>query len=281
MALRKVVVTGGNSGIGFALCKQLAVEDGCHVYLGSRSEERGQSAVDSILADNKDASIELLVIDVSSDESVAAAAAKLAGVTLYGLCNNAGAGLAHGLTAPEILEVNLEGPRRVCEAFIPLLDKEVGRIVNTGSGLGPMYVKGQAMGKPLGNATAEQKACLMSFDVTWEQVQGVVAIEDNFQEGDMDHFCAYGLSKAGLTAYTMMLAKAFPNIISSCISPGFIDTALTQGFGAKLSPEQGTVSGRHCLLAELKGNGWYYGSDAVRSPLDVGREPGEPEYVPE
>lgn len=39
---RKVLVTGGNSGIGAALCKQLALDYGCHVIMGSRSLERGQ-----------------------------------------------------------------------------------------------------------------------------------------------------------------------------------------------------------------------------------------------
>ena len=35
--LKRVIVTGGNAGIGFALCKQLVSEDGCFVYLGARN----------------------------------------------------------------------------------------------------------------------------------------------------------------------------------------------------------------------------------------------------
>jgi NAD(P)-dependent dehydrogenase (short-subunit alcohol dehydrogenase family) len=38
-------VTGANSGIGLALTKQLVADHGCHVYLGSRSAERGLEAV--------------------------------------------------------------------------------------------------------------------------------------------------------------------------------------------------------------------------------------------
>jgi NAD(P)-dependent dehydrogenase (short-subunit alcohol dehydrogenase family) len=38
---RVIVVTGGNTGIGYALCKLLMTEDNCFVYLGSRSIERG------------------------------------------------------------------------------------------------------------------------------------------------------------------------------------------------------------------------------------------------
>lgn len=50
------------------------------------------------------------------------------------------------------------------------------------------------------------------------------------------------------------------------------------GKGADLTPEQGTVSIRHCLFNQLQGNGWYYGSDAKRSPLHLKRDPGEKEY---
>ena len=58
-----------------------------------------------------------------------------------------------------------------------------------------------------------------------------------------------------------------------------VDTALAADFGGnKKTPEEGTVSIRHCLFNELKGNGWYYGSDGLRSPLLTGRNPGEPAY---
>ena len=62
------------------------------------------------------------------------------------------------------------------------------------------------------------------------------------------------------------------------VSPGFINTAMTKGYGATLQPEQGTVSIKHCLFNHLKGNGWYYGSDAIRSPLHFMRNPGEPAF---
>jgi hypothetical protein len=76
----------------------------------------------------------------------------------------------------------------------------------------------------------------------------------------------------------MLLSREHPSVLSTSCSPGFIDTPMTTGFGAKLSPDQGTVSLRHCLLAEGLGGGFYYGSDAKRSPMHVGRDPGQPEY---
>ena len=76
----------------------------------------------------------------------------------------------------------------------------------------------------------------------------------------------------------MITAKAHPNLLVSCVSPGFVVTNMTKGFGFKLTPEQGSVSTRHCLFQNLKGNGWFYGPDGLRSPLDKDREAGEPEY---
>jgi len=52
-------------------------------------------------------------------------------------------------------------------------------------------------------------------------------------------FTLYGLSKAGLHAYTARAAIQYKNnnIKISAITPGFIDTAMTSGMGASLKPE--------------------------------------------
>ena len=49
MALRRVLVTGGNKGIGQALCRQLAADHGFHVLLGSRDASRGEQGLRAIL----------------------------------------------------------------------------------------------------------------------------------------------------------------------------------------------------------------------------------------
>lgn len=280
-APKNVVVTGGNTGIGFALCKQLSTS-GCFVYLGSRNKDRGEAAVTDILDKFPKAQIKLLIIDVSSDDSVKKAAKELTddGVKLYGLVNNAGVGLSHGVDSTAILNVNLKGPKRVFEAFLPLLDAKKGRVVNVSSGCASAYMKGSMGKNPMGKNSLADKKDLLSWDVTWEQIMSVVAKETKASGGNIDGFAAYGLSKAGLCAYTMLIAKKFPHITSSSCSPGFIKTNMTKGFGAKLTPDQGTVSLKHCLLNKLGGNGWYFGSDGKRSPLDKSREPGDPEYNP-
>jgi NAD(P)-dependent dehydrogenase (short-subunit alcohol dehydrogenase family) len=70
---KKVLVTGGNAGIGYALCKQLILEDNCYVYMGARNAERGQKAIDE-LPEGCKGKIELLIVDVSKEDSVKAAA---------------------------------------------------------------------------------------------------------------------------------------------------------------------------------------------------------------
>ena len=129
---KTVLVTGANTGIGYALCKLLATEHGCSVLLGSRTKSKGEKAVADIKKLAPNASVELVEIDVSSDESVAAAAAavKAKGVTLYGLVNNAGVGLN---TNGDIIETNFKGPIRVSEAFLELIEDK-GRIVNVSLG---------------------------------------------------------------------------------------------------------------------------------------------------
>jgi carbonyl reductase 1 len=281
--MKNIFITGGNSGIGLALCTQL-VEAGHRIFLGSRNEARGAAAVKSIGHPN----CSLVVIDVTSQSSVEAAAAlveqALDGQMLYAIVNNAGVGLMHdGITPLDIIDVNMHGPKRVCEAFIPLLQPDGGRIANTSSGAASSYVAGTMMGNPMGTATAVEKQPLISSEVTWAQIEDVVSIERKagFSREGSDQqagWCAYGLSKAALTAYAMVLARKYPDLVVSSCSPGFINTKMTAGFGATLQPEDGTVSLMHCLFNDLGGNGWYFGSDGLRSPLHLMRNPGEPAY---
>mmetsp|Transcript_23897 Transcript_23897/g.35089 ORF Transcript_23897/g.35089 Transcript_23897/m.35089 type:complete len:285 (+) Transcript_23897:47-901(+) len=269
---KHVVVTGGNSGIGLALCKLLATEHGCYVYLGSRSAEKGAAAVKSIVdaAPAAAGKIEMLQVDISDDTSclTAAATLKAKGVVLYGLVNNAGVGLAHGDVggADAIMNTNYKGPLRMTEAFVGLIDPNMGRIVHTSSGVASMWLR---------NQDADTKALYSNPDITQEQLDADLTKQQ--AAGNLGMGEGYGLSKAALTTLTMIHAKKYPNLMVTSLSPGFIDTPMTKGFGAKLSPEQGCVSSIKCLLGDVS-TGCYYGSDGVRSPLTCTRDPGMPEY---
>lgn len=270
--MKRVLVTGGNAGIGFALCKQLAAEDNYHVYLGARTLEKAKAAVDALLSTSPGLPIEPCVIDPGCDASVLAAAATLkeAGITLFGVVNNAGTGFKHGTTGEGVLNVNAYGPKRVTEAFLPLLDPKVGRVVMVGSGSAGAYVKGQP---------PEVQRLLCNTPESWEALEAHMAAKRSDAAFMTElHPGSYGLSKAILAAYTMLLAREHPHFTFACCSPGFINTALTAGWGATKPPEEGTLSIRHCLNMPLGGNGWYLGSDAVRSPYHFTRDPGTEAY---
>lgn len=267
---QRILVTGANTGIGLALCKQLCADEtrNCFVYLGSRSADKGAAAVREIQHEIPKARLELLVIDVGDDASVSAAAHSIQDAgELYAMVNNAGTGLSHGSSTDTIVNVNIRGPKRVVDAFLPLLSPHGGRIVNVGSGSGPMFVRQQ---------TPELRRRLCGA-LAWDDVEATLTER---LKGD-DGSGGYGLTKALLACYTLQLAQDYPAILSLCLTPGFIDTGITAGYGAAKKPSEGTVSLRHCLFGDIApatSNGWFYGSDAKRSPLHYMRNPGEPEY---
>ena len=94
--MQRVFVTGGNSGIGFELCKQLIKKHGCQVFMGVRNTDKGSAAIEQIIKDNAQAEskIEMIKVDVTDQSSVIDAAAevrdRLGTKKLYGLINNAG-----------------------------------------------------------------------------------------------------------------------------------------------------------------------------------------------
>ena len=45
---KRIFVTGGNAGIGLALCQQLVEDYNCYVYMGTRSIDRGQIALNGL-----------------------------------------------------------------------------------------------------------------------------------------------------------------------------------------------------------------------------------------
>lgn len=267
--LKRILVTGANTGIGLALTKQLVSEHNCHVYLGSRDAERGAKAVEDVKK-TAGGSVELLTIDVSNEASVKSAAASLSQTLgsnkLYAIVNNAGTGFSHGTSPPEILDTNTRGPRRVIDNFLPFLNPTSGRIINVGSGAGPMFFD------MLSNKEQKHRyVCPMSQKEIEKEIQTIQAMGDDF--------CAYSGSKALLACYTMALAKEHPNFMVSIITPGYIKTNMTAGHGgATTLPHEGTVSIRKCLFEDLPESGYFWGSDGLRSPLYYCRSPGEPEY---
>jgi NAD(P)-dependent dehydrogenase (short-subunit alcohol dehydrogenase family) len=88
---KTIIVTGGNSGIGYEAALQFARKR-AQVVLACRNLEKARAAADQITAANPGAALEVMELDLSSLESVRAFAAAFSKQHphLHVLCNNAG-----------------------------------------------------------------------------------------------------------------------------------------------------------------------------------------------
>src|SRR6266540_2606814 len=127
---KNVLITGASAGIGAALTDALA-DAGWRVFAAARSE---------LLARPNVVPVQL---DITNDDAVARAAeqvgAELGDGGLDGLVNNAGIIVQGPLELVPLhalrrqFEVNVIGQIAVTQAFLPLLRRARGRIVNMGA----------------------------------------------------------------------------------------------------------------------------------------------------
>jgi NAD(P)-dependent dehydrogenase (short-subunit alcohol dehydrogenase family) len=197
---RTALVTGGNRGIGFEACRQLA-RAGLRVVLTARDVVKGEEAAQAL----RDEGLEVLFeqLDVTDGGSVEACARRLseAGTDIDVLVNNAGVYPTEGIfqvdeeTFRGALEINTLGPFRTCRAFVPaMVRRGYGRVVNVSSG-------GGSFGEGIGPV-------------------------------------AYGASKAALNALTVKVAEAARgDVKANTMCPGWVRTDMG-GAGAPRSPEQ-------------------------------------------
>jgi len=290
--MKRILITGANKGIGLAtVAKLLGSYDETFLLLGSRDSKKGQQALNSLLdiqPEWKDR-LDLIQIDVEQDLSVNSAAEEVVtkfGRTpspLYAIVNNAGIGDSM-LGLNKVLQVNTFGPKRVCDAFLPLLNPSIGRVVNVTSASGPLYLAG---------SSNETKKLLTNPEVSWTEIEKFMSeclkLESERTTDWGGDWSAYGISKACTNAYSIYLAKNNPNLTINACTPGFIETDLTRPLaesngktpaemGMK-SPEEGVSASVFLLMGNPSGSGHYYGSDCVRSPLDKYRSPGDPPYT--
>jgi NAD(P)-dependent dehydrogenase (short-subunit alcohol dehydrogenase family) len=187
------LITGGNKGLGLETGRRLA-ELGWTVLLGARDAARGAAAAESL-----DGDVAAVSIDITSDESVAAAVKdveeRFGGLDV--LVNNAG--ISGGRTAaldtgPDdmiaVYATNVAGSVRVTRAFVSLLERSAApRIVMVSSGMGSMTV-----------TTTPGRT------------------ESSFTS------LAYPASKAALNMVTTQYARALPAFRVNAADPGYTAT---------------------------------------------------------
>ena len=135
-----VVVTGSSTGIGRTTVRMLA-RQGFRVFAVVRREEDAQSIEGEGLQN-----LTPLRFDVTDAAAIGQAAkhvdAQVGASGLSGLVNNAGIGFGGPLEFADVdelragFEVNVFGPVAVTRAFLPLVRRATGRIVNVSSGAG-------------------------------------------------------------------------------------------------------------------------------------------------
>lgn len=123
--MKKILITGCSTGFGYDASKYLA-EKGHHVYASMRNTngKNAQPAKElKDFANSNGLKIEVVDIDVTSDESVNAAIAQIPTVDV--LINNAGVGFGgpiEAFTSKEILnqlDLNIVGTLRTAKAVLP------------------------------------------------------------------------------------------------------------------------------------------------------------------
>lgn len=142
-ARKTAVVTGVSTGIGRAIAKSL-VDAGWRVFGSVRKEKDAADATAAL-----GANFTPLLFDVTDDAAIRREAAKvdaaLGGRTLNALVNNAGVAVAGPVGYLDLedlkrqIDINVYGPIRVTQAFLPMLGADhsrqgaPGRIVNMSS----------------------------------------------------------------------------------------------------------------------------------------------------
>jgi NAD(P)-dependent dehydrogenase (short-subunit alcohol dehydrogenase family) len=188
--MRTALVTGGNRGIGFEACRQLA-RSGLRVVLTARDPDLGTSAARQLVEEGLD--VLFAPMDVGDEQSVAECARELgeASIQVDVLVNNAGispGGALVSLSTDKLVDafrVNFLGAFWTCRAFVPaMIDAGYGRVVNVSSGYG------------------------------------------SFAEG-LEGPPAYSLSKAALNAFTCKLAREVPGHVKvNAMCPGWVRTRM-------------------------------------------------------
>lgn len=197
----KILITGGNRGIGKAIAQQLLTEKH-EVVFTARNADEGKSVVEELKSIAGIFNIHFIQGDLSSIQQCRDLAKKIKTThpDINGLINNAGVWMADKKLNTDGLEmsfmVNYMAPYILTKALTPLLAKnKPARIVNVNAGL---YIKGQ------------------------------LDIHQTPYGGDFNSLKTYANSKLCNTMFTIDYAKELEGsgITINAVHPGVINTGL-------------------------------------------------------
>jgi NAD(P)-dependent dehydrogenase (short-subunit alcohol dehydrogenase family) len=144
---RTALITGGNRGLGFEICRQLGAKNHI-IFLGCRDIEKGRTAAD--ILKNEGFDVRPIVIDASKSKTIVEAVRIVQSEfdCLDVLINNGGTFVEEWGTMPSALKVselkktfdtNFFGPFEIIREFVPLMLKSSrARIVNISSDMGSL-----------------------------------------------------------------------------------------------------------------------------------------------
>ena len=168
----------------------------------------------------------------------------------------------HEWSAQEaLMRTNYFGAVAAIRSFLPLLDAQLGRVVNVVSDAAAEYVA---------SASDAAKAILTNAHVTSAEIESLIESESAAWGSDAQ--TAYALSRAALMSYTMVIAREYPNLTTiSCSKP--ID-----GMPADTPAATFKCLRDGILDDSIPGHGWHYSWDGVRAPLDSARDESSPPF---
>ncbi|MFN0301278.1 MAG: SDR family NAD(P)-dependent oxidoreductase [Burkholderiales bacterium] len=231
------LVTGGNRGIGMEACRQLALA-GARVVLASRDAANGDQAAAIVRKDGH--TVIPLTLDVTDTGSIAALGERIE--REYGkldiLVNNAGISM-DGVdveVARRTLATNFFGVVAVTDALARRMASD-GRIVMVSSAMGQLSAFAKPMRERLLDPALTRDALIVLMESFIADVRSRTHEKHGWPRS------AYRASKAGLNAFTRILARdpAFATMRINAVSPGWARTDMG-GRGAPRSVEVGAAS---------------------------------------
>jgi len=218
IADKAVLVTGANRGIGQALVDEALSRGARWVYAGTRQP-----------LTHPDERVTPLTLDVTNPAQIQAAAEQVDSLDL--LINNAGIWLYDDLSDPAMLEehlaVNFYGTWRVTQAFLPLLTRSKGTIVNNVSlmalaalPLTPAYSASKAAAFSL---TQSLRALLAGRGVRVHAVLTGPVDTDMTRGFDIPKASAASVAQAILDGVEAGEEEIFPDPMSASLADGWRD----------------------------------------------------------